>query len=182
MKTVVLSLLILFILPACSLMFGDVLQATRPSITIASVTPDLTPQVISTPGHLPDGVYDALASTMGICFEAAWDASGRVFIMQSAEEHIEFYNLADNSNLCRQVVGREAFDFTTGDVLLGIWNRGTGCTAEHEIISFERDNSARTIVIQAQFSITGTCPYELVRGLWLGIEDARNYDIRLEIE
>ena len=181
MKTIVLSLLTLFLLTGCFLLTTDDVLATRPSITIPSITPDLTAQAIGTPDNTQNGYYDALASTAGICFEAAWDAAGSVFIMRTAEEHIRFYDLVDNSRLCRRAVRREPFDFTTGDVLVGIWNRGSGCTATHDITSFERDDSARTVVIQAQFSTAGDCSYELVRGLWLGIENARDYDIRLEV-
>src|SRR5690606_1357601 len=98
---------------------------------------------------------------------------------RSAEEHIQFYNLADNSNLCRHSVRREPFDFTSGDVLVGIWSRGRGCTAQYELSSFQRDDRGKSINIQAQFSTEGDCPYDLVRGLWLGIENAQDYAISL---
>ncbi len=182
MKTIVLSLLTLFMLTGCFLFTtDDLLEPTRLAITIPSITPDLTVEAIGTPDSSQNGYYDALASTMGICFEAAWDAAGTVFTMRTAEEHIHFYDLADNSNLCRRAVRREPFDFTTGDVLVGIWNRGSGCTAEHEITSFERDDAARTVIVEARFSTEGDCSYDLVRGLWLGIENAQNYDIRLDV-
>lgn len=165
-------------LVGCNLLLGDSPQATRPSITLAPVTvvaDDLT----STPSPYPDSIYDALPSTMGICFEAAWDASNQVFIIRSAEEHIQFYDLADNANLCRNPVRREPFDFSSGDVLVGHWNRGNGCTAQHQIIDYQRDDTRQTIVITAEFSTEGDCNYELVRGLWLGIPDAQAYTISL---
>lgn len=166
----------------CFLLPSGEPQSTRTAITIASITPDLTPQVTAIPSNFPQGVYDALPSVMGICFEASWDAADQVFIMRNAEEHINFYDLADNSELCRRAVRRIPFDFATGDILIGTWNRGLGCTAQHEIVNYVRDDNARTIVIQASFSTEGDCPYELVRGFWLGIEDAQDYDIRLEVE
>lgn len=185
-------LAIILSLSACFVLPDTAQQATRPSITIASVTPDLTPQMTATstpaplapttpPDAFPDGVYDALPVSMGICFEGAWDAAAQVFILRNAEEHIQFYNLADNSGLCRRPVERVPFDFSGGDVLVGTWNRGTGCIAQHEITAYERNDSTQTIMIDAQFSTDGDCPYELVRGLWLGIANARAYTINLTV-
>ncbi len=183
MARIGLLLCCVWILGGCNILLDDSLQATRPSITLAPVTvaPNMTPQVLTNDGMYPDGVYDALASTMGICFEAAWDASDQVFILRSAEEHIQFYNLADNANLCRNPVRREPFDFSTGDILVGTWNRGIGCTAQHQITDYQRDDRTQTINIRAQFSTDGTCNYELVRGLWLGIMNAQNYTITVDI-
>lgn len=181
---------IILSLSACYILPDTAQVATHPSITIASITPDLTPRImvtatasdpIATPDAFPDGVYDALPASMGICFESAWDAAGQIFVIRSAEEHIQFYNLADNANLCRRPVERVPFDFSGGDVLVGIWNRGAGCTAQHEITAYERDDSALTIHIEAQFSTEGDCPYDLVRGLWLGIDDAQSHTINLTV-
>lgn len=182
MRLICILIIAMLCMTGCYLLpVGDA-QSTRTAITIPSITPDLTPQANATPTNLPQGVYDALPSVMGICFEASWDAADRLFIIRSAEDHIRFYDLADNSELCRRTVRRVPFDFSTGDILIGRWNRGYGCTAQHEIINYERDDTARTILIQAQFSTEGDCPYELVRGFWLGIEDAQDYDIRLEVQ
>jgi hypothetical protein len=99
--------------------------------------------------------------------------------LRSAEEHIHFYNLVDNSNLCRNPAERLPFDFSTGDVLAGLWNRGTGCTASHSITAFQRDDTTKVINILVAFSTEGDCPYELVRGFWLGIHNAQDYQITI---
>lgn len=177
----IISIMILCVTGCYLLPIGDA-QSTRTAITIPSVTPASIAQTNALSDNFPPGVYDALPSVMGICFEASWDAADRLFIMRSAEDHIRFYDLADNSELCRNAVRRIPFDFSTGDILVGRWNRGMGCTAQHEITHYERDDTAKTILIQAQFSTAGDCPYELVRGFWLGIEDAQDYEIRLEVE
>ncbi|MEL7434725.1 MAG: hypothetical protein AAFN11_12330 [Chloroflexota bacterium] len=182
-KIASLWLLCALLIGGCALLPVEVMP-TRSGITIPSITPDtaiaeLTP--IATSIALPAGVYDALTAMQGICYESASDAVGRVFVIQSAETHIDFYNQVDNSNLCRQPVRRYPFDFTTGDVLAGVWNAGSGCTATHTITDFQRDDNARTISITATFSTAGDCPYQLVRGLWLGIENAQGYTITITV-
>lgn len=173
-----------WLLVGCNLVLGDEPIATRPSILIASVTPNPFATVQSDTDlnvSIEEDYYDALPIMRGICFEAAWDASGQVFVLQSAQEHIQFYDLADNANLCRQPVTRNPFDFSTGDVLVGIWNQGQGCTASHTILGYIRDDDARTILITGIFSTEGDCNYDLVRGLWLGIPNAQGYDITMLI-
>lgn len=176
-----LSIVLCWSLTACNLLPDDTAQATRSTIVLASITPTATQPLSDSLNATSEQWYDALPVMYGICFEAAWDAAEQVFTFRTAEEHIQFYNLADNSELCRQPVERYPFDFSRGDILTGIWNRGLGCTAEHTILDFVRDDVAQTITIRAQFITEGDCPYELVRGLWLGIEDARNYAVNIEI-
>jgi hypothetical protein len=157
-------------------------EVTRPSITLPSQTPPPSAATgVPSVSNLPAGLYDALPAMQGICFESAWDAAGQVFILRTAEEHIRFYDLVDNSRLCRQPVERLPFDFSTGDVLAGLWTRGSGCKASYAISDYQRDDNARTIRIQAFFATEGACPYELVRGFWLGFVGARDYQISIEI-
>lgn len=127
------------------------------------------------------GLFDASELMSGICFEAAFDAAGQVFVLRSAEEHIRFYDLADNSQLCRQPVERFPFDFSEGDVLAGLWSSGTGCTARHDILSYLRDDTAKTIRIQLQLVIEGNCNYELIRPYWVGLESAADYDVVISV-
>lgn len=119
---------------------------------------------------------------LGICFEAAWDAAGRVFIIRTAEEHIRFYDLADNSHLCRRPVGRVPRDFSTGYVIAGFWSRGIGCKARHEVTGFFRDDDRKTILMQVKFITEGNCNYELVRPFWIGLENAAGHEITFVIE
>jgi hypothetical protein len=156
-------------------------EPTRPSITLPSQTPPPVEANAAVLANLPAGLYDALPVMQGICFEAAWDAAGQIFILRSSEEHIRFYDLVDNSRLCRHPVERLPFDFSTGDVLAGLWTRGSGCKASYSISNFQRDDNARIIRVQAFFATEGACPYELVRGLWLGIPNAQDYQISIEI-
>lgn len=116
---------------------------------------------------LPDGWTDETATVRGICFEAALDAAGRVFVIRDAEQHIQFYSLADNSGLCRRPVERLPFDFSGGRVLAGVWSAGTGCTARHEVIESRRDAGEHRLTLR--FITEGDCPYELVRPFWVGV-------------
>jgi hypothetical protein len=155
---------------------------TTVSIMIPSINPvptipvpTIPPQASTTP--LPHGLQDMLPVLRGICFEAAWDAVGQVFVLRSSEDHIRFYNLADNSSLCRRPVNRYPFDFSQGAVLAGLWQRGMGCVARYDLLNYTRDDSAKSITIEVDFITDGDCPYELVRGFWVGIPNAQDYTI-----
>lgn len=173
--------MMLLILASCNLLPVTESTPTRPSITIVSPTTQGNSTHPSSNLVLPNGVYDALAVMQGICFESAWDAANQIFVIRSAEEHSHFYDLVDNSTLCSRLVDRHPFDFSQGDVLAGVWTRGTGCTASYSIQDFQRDDTAMTIRIEAIFSTAGDCPYELVRGLWLGFEEAQAYQISIDV-
>lgn len=180
MIRLVFSLFLTLLCTGCFLDVAQDISATRPALIIPSITPP--PNLIATVfvSTLPDNLYNALFIMQGICFEAAWDAAGRVFIMRNADEHIQFYDAADNSALCRHVVKRYPFDFSGGDVLAGLWNQGLACIAGHEIIDYQRDELERSIYIEVQFITEGDCPYELVRGFWVGIPNAQEYQITID--
>jgi hypothetical protein len=135
------------------------------------------------PGNYPAAVVALEESDVmrGICFEAAFDAADRVFVLRSAEEHIRFYDLADNSHLCRHPVERVPFDFTTGRILAGLWSKGIGCTARHEIEAVTRDDEAKQVMINVRFVTDGDCPYELVRPFWLALDRVADYAIDIRV-
>lgn len=124
---------------------------------------------------------DAADVMRGICFEAALDAAGQVFVLRDAEEHIRFYGLADNSRLCPRPVERVPFDFSGGRVLVGLWSAGTGCTAEYKIEAMSRDDAAQTITIRVKFIIEGDCPYDLVRPFWRSLDGVGDYEIAIQM-
>jgi hypothetical protein len=130
----------------------------------------------------PAMLADASDVMAGICFESAFDAANQTFVLRSDSELAAFFDLADNSELCARTVRRGTFDFASGQVLAGIWSTGNGCTALHNITGVLRDSTTRTIDITAALVIDGTCPYELVRPLWLAVPDAHDYDIRITVE
>ncbi len=125
---------------------------------------------------------DASPVMAGICFEAAFDAAGQVFVLRDSPALSDLYDLADNSELCRQPVARETFDFRDGRVLVGLWSQGNGCTAEHEVIDMERYTAQRIISLRLRFTTGGTCPYELVRPFWIALPDAADYEIHIVME
>lgn len=117
----------------------------------------------------------------GVCFESARDAAGRVFVLRSAVEHIHFYDQVDNSRLCRQPVIRTPFAFDGGRVLAGLWSAGFGCTARHDVVNMQRDDTARTFTITLRFITEGDCAYELVRPFWVGLDGVAEYTINLVV-
>lgn len=118
----------------------------------------------------------------GVCFEAALDAAGQVYVLPDAAALSRFYDLVDASQLCPRPVERRAFDFSGGRVLAGLWSAGVGCTARHELLAFERNDAARTLTLRLRLVIEGDCPYELVRPFWAALEAAAGYDIRIQVE
>jgi hypothetical protein len=117
----------------------------------------------------------------GVCFEAALDAAGQLFVLRNAEDHVRFYDLADESVLCRQPVARAPFDFSTGRILAGVWSVGRGCTARHDVIDYTRDDAARVFTLLLRFVTTGECNYELVRPFWIGLDGLTGYEVRIGI-
>jgi len=114
----------------------------------------------------------------GICFEAALDAAGETFVLRDVEDLIRFYDLADNSQLCRQPVERIGFDFAEGDVVAGLWSAGTGCTADYDVIQVYRDEAQ--IIFHLRFVTVEGCNYELVRPFWVVVSGG--YDVILDVE
>jgi hypothetical protein len=156
---------------------GCIQFAPRPPIPVSPV-PTTTIQ------QGPASLYpwtDENATLSGVCFEAALDTAGDVFVLRNAKEHTRFYELADNSQLCRRPVARYPFDFTGGRVLAGLWSYGAGCTARHDVVSVERDDAAKTIMIRLQFVTDGECNYELLRPFWIGLDRALDYQIDIQV-
>jgi hypothetical protein len=118
----------------------------------------------------------------GICFEAAFDAADSVFVFRNAIEHIRFYGLADQSALCRHPVARNPFDFSNGRVLAGLWSKGIGCTARHDVLEVLQDDAAKSLQIRLRFVTEGDCNYELLRPFWIGLDGVSDYEIRIEVE
>lgn len=176
-KSIVMLLGTLLTLAACTWELPSV-SATAPLPTAPQG--DVTPAPSAT--LLPFLLIDANPVMSGICFESAFDASGRIFVLRSAEELNDLFNESDNSGYCRRPSIRGSFEFSGERAVIGTWSRGRGCDADHRILAVEIDDVARTFIIRAQFVVEGDCPYELVRPLWLGITGYRDYDIRLLIE
>ncbi|MBZ0299147.1 MAG: hypothetical protein K8J31_05380 [Anaerolineae bacterium] len=139
--------------------------------------PTATPTAAA-PAEFVEDVSDVMR---GICFEAAFDAAGQVFVLRDTAAYIHFYDLADESHLCRHPVERTPFDFSSGRILAGGWSTGIGCTARHEIQSVTRDEATQQVTITVQFITEGSCDYELVRPLWLALDGVAGYAIDLHI-
>lgn len=142
-----------------------------------------TPSFVLT--AVPTAIYpwvDASAVTNAICFEAAFDAAGQVFVLRDEATLTAFYDGVDHSELCRHPVTRFPFDFEAGQVLVGLWNRGQGCTAQHDILGVNRDDSTHELTIRLGFSTEGDCNYELVRGFWIALEGMADYQVTIQEE
>lgn len=171
-KTVIIAQFISLTL----MLFGCNLIPTESLPRTALVAPEATHELEAL-------AYTNVAEIMsGICFAAANDAAGQIFVLRTPGELNTFYALADNSGLCRRPVTRATFDFADGRVIVGMWSAGRGCTAHHEILHFVRDDEALSIDISLRLVIEGNCPYELVRPFWISIPVSRDYAIMLEVE
>lgn len=175
----------LALLTGCSLQTA----AETPLVPTASLPASIatadasTPPAGPTPSPAPiDRAWTDVSDSMdGICFEAAYDAAGRVFVLRNPAELANFYDMADNSELCREPVERGDVSFDGGAVVVGVWSYSMGCDAAHAIVDFQRDVDAREIVVRARLTTTGECPYELLRPLWLRVPDAVDYDVTIDI-
>jgi hypothetical protein len=115
----------------------------------------------------------------GVCFEAAHAMAGQAFILTSQEQLDGLYNQIDASELCRRPIARHSFDFT-GRTVVGTWTYSPqGCTARHDFIRLRRSEENRVLTLRYRFVVDGDCPYELIRPLWVAVENPDSYDIRL---
>lgn len=168
-------------LPGIALLFAACTQFLPQPTLVPLPPPDtFTPAPDST--ALPFALIDANPVMSGICFESAYDAVGRTFVLRSDEELNALFDESDNSGYCRHPSPRGSFDFSGGRAIVGVWSRGQGCSADHHISSVSIDDVARTFIIRAELVLEGDCPYELVRPLWLGVTGYNDYDIRLLVE
>lgn len=101
----------------------------------------------------------------GVCFESAFDAAEQVFSIRNEDDLSTFYDLVDNSDLCRRPIERQNFDFSDGKIVAGLWSFGNGCTARHDVLDVIQENSA--VTFQIRFTTEGDCPYELIRPFWV---------------
>jgi hypothetical protein len=168
-RVTVLTVILFFLISGCNLL---------PTVPVNS--PETTAEI--QPSEPTSGWTDELAVMQGICFESAYDAAGRVFVLRNETELTNFFDLSDNSHLCRRPVQRQVFDFSTGRILAGLWSYGHGCTARHDVIAIDRDDNAKTLTMRLKFVTEGDCDYELVRPFWAGLSSVRDYEIRLVLE
>jgi hypothetical protein len=116
-----------------------------------------------------------------VCFEAAFSLADRVFALRQAEDLIAFYDHIDNSQLCRHPVTRYPFDFSNGRILVGLWSKGRGCRARHDLVGVTRDDASRGFALNLLLVIEGDCNYELLRPFWVGLEGLTEYSIQINI-
>lgn len=127
----------------------------------------------------PVQVTDASELLEDICFEAAQAMSGQAFILTSQEQLDSLYNQIDASDRCRHRISRHTFDFT-GRSVVGTWTYAPqGCTARHELVRARRNEENRVLNLRYRFIVEGDCPYELIRPLWVAVENPDSYDLRL---
>ena len=162
----------------CNLASQPVIPTQQAVTSTFPVLPTATPAPII-PSATPQPWQNANDIMRGICFESALDAVGNIFVIRNNEELIRFYDLADQSRLCPRKVRREIFDFSDGRILFGLWTSGMGCTANHEVMEFNRNETEKTISVQLRFFTQGDCNYELVRPFWVSVNDAQEHKVNI---
>lgn len=172
----------------CAACTRDAPEATpTPTLSELVATPTDVLPITPTWTPLPFSFIDANPVFEGICFNSAYDAAGRVFVLRSPEELSALFDGSDNSQFCPRPVTRREFDFapvndTPTRAIAGLWSRGRGCDARHEVLGVDQDDTAKTYIIHLRFITEGSCDYELVRPFWIGISGMNDYDIRILVE
>lgn len=163
-------------------MFGTAACLLDNSSPPAGVIDAPPPLVTATLSEIPPLWTDANDVMRGICFESAYDAAGQVFVLRSDAELSHLFDLSDHSQLCRHPVARQTFSFEGGRVLAGVWSIGRGCTAEHHLIEFYRNDPELVIDLRLRLEIAGDCPYDLVRPFWIALDNAARHTISITVE
>lgn len=154
-----------------------------PATNTPPTSPTAEPTASATPTATPAYPWtDASAVMGGICFESVYDAAGQTFVIRSADELRRFFDLADGSGLCRLPVRRAEFDFGSETILAGVWSKGIGCDARHEVGTIQRDDESQRLTVYLTFVTEGDCPYELVQPFWVALEGMPTYAVEFIIE
>lgn len=154
---------------------------TTPSPTpVPERTPDVPVEATATP--VPELPWNDVASVMeGVCFEAAFDVRDQVFVFRNTAELTAFFDMLDGLGVCRRAIERGTFDFADGQAIAGLWSYDFGCTAQHTLVDFTREQSPPSISIRLNLEIGGDCPYELLRPFWISLRDAASAEITIEV-
>lgn len=119
----------------------------------------------------PSPTYQDAADLMtGVCFEAALQLSNITYTLQDPDELTRFYDRIDSLEVCRRPIFRADFP-ANGGVVIGRWDAGRGCTAQHEVITQDG------VRLALQFTTSGDCPYELIRPFWILTESVQAIDV-----
>lgn len=139
-------------------------------------------QVIA-PTSTPDyGWKDASFLVEGVCFEAALKVAGQIFTIPDANALARFYSQIDRNHACEDPVVPISYPFNEGDVIVGLWSAGTGCTAQHLVQGVQRDDIQRQETIHLQLMTAGECPYELLQPFWIVIPQSAGFIIQVDIQ
>ncbi len=171
-------LLAAWLLAACTSATNEANLPASSQPPLERIVPSAT--MLPTPTAYPWNSANEVMS--GLCFESVADAAGKTFIIRSADELARFFDLADNSQLCRRPVRRATFDFSGDTFLVGLWSKTVGCKARHDVVGVRRDDVALTYVISLRLVVDGGCAYELVRPFWIALSGLAGYDVRLLVQ
>jgi hypothetical protein len=124
---------------------------------------------------------DAGAIFDGVCFQYLRTIGGQTITLTSQADLNGFYNKVDESELCRDRVERKTFDFSARQIVgTAIIGEGCGIDLTYERTDQNDSSQQRTIILRA--TVSGDCPYELVRPIWLIIErPASGHTTQLQI-
>jgi hypothetical protein len=135
--------------------------------------------VTSTPNW---GWEDVSYLMADVCFEAAANIAGNVFVLRDANALAQLYTQMDSSLLCEEAINRNSFVFSDDMVIAGLWSSGTGCTSQHDVQNVLRDDTKHQVTIQLQFVTDGDCSYELMQPFWVAIRNMAGTDIRIDVQ
>jgi hypothetical protein len=143
---------------------------TATSVPTATALPLPTPIVLTaSPGPSPTLPYpDANTVLAGVCFAFLQTLGGQTIILDSPRDLSQFYDQVDSSKRCKGAVERQAFDFSDRQIV-GTVITGAGCAIGANYDRTAQDDAVKQRTIVFQVYVSGDCPYDLVRPLWLAV-------------
>ncbi len=153
--------------------------ATPPAVQPTIVQSTLSVSATNTPDY---GWKDVSYLMEGVCFEAALNVAGKVFKIKDANALATFYTQIDHDQACEDPINPVSYPFNDGEVIVGLWSAGMGCTATHVVQNVQRDDTQRQETIQLQFVTVGDCPYELLQPFWIAVPQSAGLNIQIEVQ
>jgi hypothetical protein len=141
-----------------------------------------TTQIISATSKPDYGWKDVSNLMEGVCFEAAMKVAGQVFKISDANALATFYAQINRDQACEDPVTPMTYPFSDGEMIVGLWSAGRGCTAQHIVQAIQRDDIQQQETIHLQFVTEGDCPYELLQPFWIAIPQSAGFNVQVDVQ
>src|SRR5579859_7782424 len=124
--------------------------------------PTRIPAPTETPLPTLDMPYDDVSGLLqGVCFKYLASLDGQVLAFNSTGDLAGFFDSANQSKKCPELIARPPFDFSSKQIV-GTVITAQGCGLILRYVRTDQDDTKRQRTLDFQATPAGNCPYILV--------------------